>query len=131
MVVNVYASSIAKTVFMVITLMILMIAWFYSIVGVRLLANRSAINNIPVVGTAAVQGIENGIKAIPVVGTGLSIGIEVMKYTGIVAFAITMAFLVIFESCWRPQRHLKKCRGKVTELIDLTEFERIKNKYKL
>lgn len=130
MVVDIYASSIAKTVFMIIALIILFVSWYYTIIGVRILANRNAINNVPVVGKTIVQSTEKGIKAIPGVGTTVTTLIEVTKYGGIIGFCITMVFLIIFESCWKPQKYLKKCNEKVTELIELTELERLSKKYK-
>lgn len=116
MAVNVYASSIAKSVFVWICLLLLIIAWYYSIIGVKIITNQGSLTNIPFIGKYIDTAIDTSINSIPVYGQAVSILLKVLKYGGMVAFTSIMGLLCIIETFWRPQRNIKKHDKEVSEL---------------
>lgn len=116
MAVNVYASSIAKTVFVWICLLLLIITWYYSILGVKIITNQGSLTNIPFIGKYLSDAVDDSIKKIPQVGPIVYVVFQVFKYGGMVAFASTMGLLCIIETFWRPQRNIKKHDKEVSEL---------------
>ena len=116
MAINVYASSIAKTVFVWICLILLIFSWYYSIIGVKILTNQGSLNNIPFIGKYLSTTVDTSIKSIPVYGTAIHILLQVLKYGGMITFASTMGLLCIIEAFWRPQRNIKHHDKEVSEL---------------
>lgn len=116
MTINVYASSIAKTVFVWICLILLIFSWYYSIIGVKILTNQGSLNNIPFIGKQLSANLDKGIKSIPGYGTAIYIILQVLKYGGMITFASTMGLLCIIEAFWRPQKNIKHHDKEVSEL---------------
>lgn len=119
MAVNVYASSIAKTVFVWICLILLIFSWYYSIIGVKIITNQGSLNNVPFIGKYLSNTVDNSIKSIPVYGTAVYILLQVLKYGGMITFASTMGLLCIIETFWRPQRNIKHHDKEVSELAKI------------
>ena len=125
---NVYASSVAKTVFVWISLILLFIAWMYSVSGAMISGNEQAIKGIPVIGPLLSKGFDKLIMATPY-GAAIKGLIGVAEYSGIFLFIITMGLLIIYELFWTPYSVLKGKDNQVNELIERTELARLKKKY--
>ena len=95
MAINIYASSVAKSVFVWIYLILLMVGWYFTIVGVKIMSNK--LSNVA----------EKGIKYIPNAGTAASVLYKVAKYGGIALFISSISLLILIELTWKPQRNIK------------------------
>lgn len=130
MVVDIYASSVAKTVFVWICIIALFIAWYFSITGAKLMGNEEAIKNLPIVGKYVHQHGMSMIKSIKPYGTLIYALIKLAEYGGIAAFVIAISFMILYESTWRPYKWLKNVNNEqLVELIETTELNRLKKKY--
>ena len=115
MAINVYASSVAKSVFVWVCLVLLIIGWYFTIIGVKILSNKSAISDSIPYGDKAIDAAEKAMMATGV-GTAGKVLLEVSKYGGIVVSVAAMSLLIIIELFWRPQRNFEHCDAEVTKL---------------
>jgi hypothetical protein len=130
MVENIYASSVAKTVFVWICIIALFIAWYFSITGAKLIGNEEAIQKLPLVGKYVHQYGIAAIKSIKPYGTLIYLAIKLAEYGGMIAFVIAISFMVLYESTWRPYKWLEHVNNdQLVELIETTELTRLKKKY--
>ena len=116
MAINVYASSVAKSVFVWVCLVLLIIGWYFTIIGVKILSNKSAISDSIPYGDRAIDAAEKALTATPGVGTAGKVLLGVSKYGGIVVSVAAMSLLIIIELFWRPQRNFEHCDAEVTKL---------------
>jgi hypothetical protein len=126
--VDVYASSVAKSVFVWICIVIIMIGYIMAIKnatrelnvfgkyeggGKRLNYGKiQKTKEMYKVGKrAAVGAVATGVKFIPGVGTGVGIAMDLAlwwkDYGGRIIFWFGMFMLGLIEGAWRPYRHLK------------------------
>ena len=130
MVVDIYASSVAKSVFVWICIIALFVAWYFSICGAKLIGNEESIKELPFIGKYLHDKGISMIKDIKPYGTILYALIKISEYAGIVAFIIAISFMMLCESAWRPYKWLKNVDNEqVVELIETTELNRLKKKY--
>lgn len=120
MAINVYASSVAKSVFVWVCLVLLIIGWYYTIIGVKIISNKSAIGESVPYGEEAVDAAEKAFTSIPGVGTAGKVLLEATKYGGIIVSVAAMSLLILIELLWRPQRNFKHCDEEVTKLAKQT-----------
>lgn len=118
MAINIYASSVAKSVFVWVCLVLLIIGWYYTIIGVKIISNKSAIGESVPFGEEAVDAAENAFTSIPGVGTAGKVLIGAMKYGGIIVSVAAMGLLILIELLWKPQRNFEHCDAEVTKLAN-------------
>lgn len=105
--VNIYASSVAKTVFVWICIVLMAIGFIWSILSNKL-QNKSVVGE-------ALNGIMNSVTTfIP----GVNVGKFFAEHGGSLLFWISWGLLVIFELFWRPYRHLSDVDSdKIDDLV--------------
>lgn len=124
MAIDVYASSVAKSVFVWICLVLLIFGWYFTIIGVKILSNKSAIAKSAPYGEKVVNGVEKALTSIPGVGTTGKVLLGASKYGGIIVSVAVMGLLILIESLWRPQRNIKHCDAEVTKLANQTQCKK-------
>ena len=112
--VNIYASSVAKTVFVWICIVMMAIGFIWSVISNKTRNPVSNLQNIPGVGTAL-----NGIMGTVTAATpGLNVGAFFVKHGGSLLFWASWCLMVIFELFWRPYRHLSDVDSdKINDLV--------------
>ena len=112
--VNIYASSVAKTVFVWICIVLMAIGFVWSVLSNKTRNPMSTLQNIPGVGTA-LNGIMGTVSAST---SGVNVGMFFVKHGGSLLFWISWGLLVIFELFWRPYRHLSDVDSdKINNLV--------------
>lgn len=124
--VDVYASSVAKSVFVWICIVIIVIGYIKAIKNATRELNvfgdykGGKLNYGKVQKTkemykvgkrTATGAVATGVKFIPGVGTGVGIAMDLAlwwkDYGGRIIFWFGILMLGIIEGCWRPYKHLK------------------------
>lgn len=124
--VDVYASSVAKSVFVWICIVIIMIGYISAIKNATRELNLfgdykggklnysklQKTKEMYKVGKRAAMGaVATGVKFVPGVGTAAGIAIDfklwLKDYGGRIVFWFGLFMLGIIEGCWRPYKHLK------------------------
>ena len=112
---NIYAESVARSVFIWIALIFLVIGLVWdAIIKKRLSTKVGEIMNV------GQDVLITGVGFIPGYGTAISIGATILKWLGQnggkAMTIISLFFLFIYESCWRPWDDLKDATIHVPEV---------------
>lgn len=112
--VNVYASSVAKTVFIWISIVLLIIGFIWDAIIRKKLSSGmgQAYDVVQDVSIAAVGFV-------PGVGTAVSVGATALKWFkqngGKLLIGINMFLLIVYEAFWNPWKHLKDATITIPE----------------
>ena len=110
---NIYASSVAKSVFVWISIVLMAIGFIWSLIANKPKNPMSNLQNIPGIGTAL-----NGIMSAATTATpGLGVATLIAKYGGLILFWVSWVLLVIYESFWNPHKHLKGVNNNEIEKL--------------
>jgi uncharacterized membrane protein SirB2 len=112
--VNVYASCVARTVFVWISLVLLIFGLIWD-ARVRKRKSSGIGQTVDFVQDAALTAV----GFVPGYGTAISLAGSTTKWfkdnLGKILIIVNTFFLILYESCWRPWKHLKNATIDVPE----------------